>query len=138
MTATRAPTFNLTRHRSIYRQMSHDKNDDHLEERLAPREADVPHAQSRDLARVRLPLSQLYEDPYPVRHEHSEALDGEDQHDYPGGDYPGRTQVEFAQGLRQIDARGYRHRRERGENEESRGGEPLRHLDSLLYLQRPH
>src|SRR6267143_4947114 len=28
--------------------------------------------------------------------------------------------------------------RERGENEESRGGEPLRHLDSLLYLQRPH
>src|SRR5438445_10053045 len=118
--------------------MSHYENDDHLKDRLAPRKADVPHVQSRYLACVRLQLCQLYEDPYPVRHEHSETLDGENQHDYPGSDYPGRTQVELAQGLREIDAGGYRDRRERGENEESRGGEPLRHLDSLLYLQRPH
>src|SRR5438445_3081395 len=118
--------------------MSHYENDDHLKDRLAPRKADVPHVQSRYLACVRLQLCQLYEDPYSVRHEDAETLDGENQHDYPGSDYPGRTQVELSQRLRQVDARGYRHRGEGGENEEGRRGEPLGHLDSLLYLQRPH
>src|SRR5712691_4144895 len=118
--------------------MSHDKNDDYLEDRLASRKADVQHVQSRYLARVRLQLCQLNEDSHSVRHEHAETLDGENQDDYPGSDYPGRTQVELSQRLRQVDARGYRDRSEGGEDEESRGGEPLGHLDSLLYLQRPH
>src|SRR3989441_4019223 len=118
--------------------MSHDKNGDYLEDRLAPSKADVPHVQSRYLARVRLQLCQLNEDPYSVRHEDAETLGSENQHDYPGSDYPGRPQVELSQRLRQVDARGYRHGGEGGENEEGRRGEPLGHLDSLLYLQRPH